>query len=122
NFHSSSNEFCVVLATDFVLQSEQLIVPSFLDLLRNIIFVESKGFCAGARAVFEDEAVLEAKLTHSIQTLLESRFCLLTEADDEIAGDGAIGEILPDTSHHFTIVCDGITPFHQLELLIASML
>ena len=68
----------------FALDGEQVVIPAFLVELRHIVGEQVIGLGAGAGAVLEDEAVLEAGRGDQVASALEGLLGLAAEADDEI--------------------------------------
>lgn len=120
DFLLSAYEGDVVLFTDLILEIEHFIVAAAFDVFRDVVGVEIVGPGAGAGAVFEDEAIFETALADEIHALLEGVFGFATEANDEIAGDGAIGDCLANPLEHFAVLFDGIAAFHPLEDVVAT--
>jgi hypothetical protein len=111
-----ADEPLVVFFADLVLNSQQFIVPSLLDLFRHIVGQQFGGLGTSPLAVFEDEAVFKAALLEQSDRGLKLFVRLPAEADDEVAGDRrAIAEHAFDSLHHFEVVFDRVATLHPLE-------
>ena len=89
-----AHEPTVVLPADPVLDGEQVVVAPLLDVLGDVVVEESVGLGADARAVFEDETVLEPRPFDQRHRLFERRLGLAAEADDEVARHRDAGDRL----------------------------
>ena len=74
------------------------------------------------RSVEKDKAVLEAAFFHQFDRLLEVFLGLATKANDEIAGDGSVGQPLVNPLHHVAIVFDRVAALHSFQHSIGSAL
>ena len=122
DFDRAADEVGVVFGTDCVLQIEHFVITAFFDLVLDVIRIVVGGFGAGSFGVFEDEAVFEAELADGVHRFLMSFFGFATEADDEVAGDGTVGNDFADAVHHVAVFADGVAPLHFFEDFIATVL
>jgi hypothetical protein len=118
----ASEESMIVDLADDVLHREQFIIATFFYILGHVIGKKLGAFGAWALAVFEDEAVLEPLLVNELAGELEVLFRLATEANDEVARDGCLGNDHPNAIHHLEIFFDRVTPFHPFEHSVRTTL
>jgi len=120
NGDTSADEFGVVFFGDAILEFKHVLVAAAFDIVGDVIGEQFVGFGSGARAVFEDEAVFEAAVANELQAFFEAGFRFSAEANDEVAGDGAVRDEFADAVHHFAVVFDGVAAFHAFEDIITA--
>src|SRR4051812_43678783 len=122
NIDLLANKGVVVCFADFVLQGEQLVVAVAFNFVRNVVRVQLGALRAGAFAVLEDEAVLEAAITNKVHRELKLGIGFAAKADNEVAADCNAGHPLLRSNDHLAIVFDCIAPLHPQQNIVRTAL
>ena len=97
-------------------------MPLLLHLFRHVVGLTVEGLRAGARAVLEDEAVLELEAIDEVDRGLKLGVGLAAKTDDEVARHGGPRQLLADSRVHLEILADRVAPLHPRQHRIAAVL
>ena len=120
--HSFADQRLVVFSTDARLQRQQVGVALALNGLRHVVGEAVDRHRAGARAVLEDEAVLEPTPFGEGERLLKVGVGLGREADDKVAGERDVRHVLAGPADERFVLVGGVAAVHRLEDAVAAAL
>ena len=123
NLHGLTEKLLIVLFADFVLNVQQFVVASLLNLKRNVIRHSLSRLGSWAFAILKDETVFETAFFDQFHRFLKFIFGFTREPNDKVARNrSGIAERFIDPCHHVAIIGDRVASFHPLQNRIASAL
>ena len=117
-----ADEWLVARPADLRLGVEEDTVAFLLHPLRHVVGLTLKRLRARSRTVFEDEAVLETRLTDEVERGLELGVGLAAEADDEIARHRRMRQRGADHREHLAVFADRVPTPHPGQHRIRPVL
>lgn len=87
----------------------------FFDFFRDVIGEFVDGERSGAWGVFEDKGVFVFAGFEEFGGGGEIFIGFGGEADDEIGGDGGVGEEVANAMNEFQVFLDGVIPVHEFK-------
>ncbi len=115
-----ADQFLIQLHADAVLNSEEVVVAEAFDVFGDIVGVAFDREGAGARGVFEDEAVFVAGLLEEVAGGLEVFVGFGGEADDHVAGELDVGDDSAGAFDEFEVGGGGVAAVHHFEEAVGA--